>query len=84
MQEAFAACLGHAGQVYPKEKHKRVVFWKLVRRRATHNRFFENLNGSIRASLCYFLSDSEEADSEPGCQALPPPWQPDSISGFVN
>ena len=32
-------------------------FWKLLRRRATHNRFFEalkDLRGSIRASLCYF------------------------------
>ena len=31
-------------------------FWKLLRRRATHNRFFEalkDLRGSIRASLCY-------------------------------
>ena len=32
-------------------------FWKLLRRRATHNRLFEtlkDLKGSIRASLCYF------------------------------
>ncbi len=32
-------------------------FWKLLRRRATHNRFFESLSSlkrSIRASLCYF------------------------------
>ena len=32
-------------------------FWKLLRRRATHNRFFEGLSDlkrSIRASLCYF------------------------------
>src|SRR3954452_17719081 len=32
-------------------------FWKLLRRRATHNRLFEDLAGlkaSIRASLCYF------------------------------
>ena len=32
-------------------------FWKLLRRRATHNRSFESLSdlrGSIRASLCYF------------------------------
>jgi transposase len=32
-------------------------FWKLLRRRATHNRLFESLaglKGSIRASLCYF------------------------------
>ena len=32
-------------------------FWKLLRRRATHNRFFEGLSElerSIRASLCYF------------------------------
>ena len=32
-------------------------FWKLLRRRATHNRLFEslsNLKRSIRASLCYF------------------------------
>ncbi len=32
-------------------------FWKGVRRRATHNRFFEGLSDlkhSIRASLCYF------------------------------
>jgi transposase len=32
-------------------------FWKLLRRRATHNRFFESLKDlkdSIRASLCYF------------------------------
>ena len=32
-------------------------FWKLLRRRATHNRLFEalkDLRGSIRASLCYF------------------------------
>ncbi len=32
-------------------------FWKLLRRRATHNRLFESLAGlkrSIRASLCYF------------------------------
>jgi transposase len=32
-------------------------FWKLLRRRATHNRFFESLSDlkrSIRASLCYF------------------------------
>ncbi len=98
MQEAFAAHLRHVGQVYPKDKHERVVliidnapwhrgrlidealadhpnlefkrlpsyspqlnviehFWKLLRRRATHNRFFEGLSDprrSIRASLCYF------------------------------
>ena len=32
-------------------------FWKKLRRRATHNRYFESLAGlkrSIRASLCYF------------------------------
>ena len=32
-------------------------FWKLLRRRATHNRLFDtlaDLKGSIRASLCYF------------------------------
>ena len=32
-------------------------FWKLLRRRATHNRFFEGLSDlkrSIRASQCYF------------------------------
>jgi transposase len=32
-------------------------FWKLLRRRATHNRYFESLSDlkrSIRASLCYF------------------------------
>jgi transposase len=32
-------------------------FWKLLRRRATHNRLFESLAGlkrSLRASLCYF------------------------------
>ena len=32
-------------------------FWKMLRRRATHNRFFESLSDlrrSIRASLCYF------------------------------
>jgi transposase len=32
-------------------------FWKLLRRRATHNRLFDTLTDlkrSIRASLCYF------------------------------
>ena len=32
-------------------------FWKLLRRRATHNRLFDtlaDLKRSIRASLCYF------------------------------
>ena len=32
-------------------------FWKLLRRRATHNRLFEGLGDlkrSLRASLCYF------------------------------
>ncbi len=32
-------------------------FWKLLRRRATHNRLFANLAGlkrSLRASLCYY------------------------------
>ena len=32
-------------------------FWKLLRRRATHNRYFDglaDLKRSIRASLCYF------------------------------
>jgi transposase len=32
-------------------------FWKLLRRRATHNRLFEalaDLKRSIRSSLCYF------------------------------
>ena len=32
-------------------------FWRLLRRRATHNRLFESLAGlkrSLRASLCYF------------------------------
>jgi transposase len=32
-------------------------FWKLLRRRATHNRLFENLTDlkrSLRASLCYY------------------------------
>ena len=32
-------------------------FWKLLRRRATHNRLFDtvaDLRRSIRASLCYF------------------------------
>ncbi|HEY4594717.1 MAG TPA: transposase [Thermoanaerobaculia bacterium] len=31
--------------------------WKMLRRRATHNRFFDGLSDlkcSIRASLCYF------------------------------
>jgi hypothetical protein len=32
-------------------------FWKLLRRRATHNRLFDtvaDLRRSMRASLCYF------------------------------
>jgi transposase len=32
-------------------------FWKLLRRRATHNRLFDSLadlKGSLRASLCYY------------------------------
>jgi transposase len=32
-------------------------FWRLLRRRATHNRLFDNLadlKWSIRASLCYY------------------------------
>jgi len=98
MQEAFAAHLRHVGQVYPEDKHKRVVliidnapwhrgklidealaeyphpefkrlpsyspqlnvierFWRLLRRRATHNRLFASLadlKRSLRASLCYY------------------------------
>ena len=32
-------------------------FWKLIRRRATHNRFFEStqkLEGALRHSICYY------------------------------
>ncbi len=98
MQEAFAAHLRHVGQIYPRERHARVVliidnapwhrgaavtqaladnphlefyrlpsyspklnpierFWKLLRRRATHNRLFETLaelKASVRNSLRYF------------------------------
>jgi transposase len=37
-------------------------FWKLLRRRATHNRLFDtlaDLKRSIRASLCYFQTASQ-------------------------
>lgn len=98
MQEAFAAHLRHVAQMYPANRHPRVVllidnapwhrgrpidealrdhphlefqrlpsyspqlnpierFWKLLRRRATHNRLFDtlaDLKSSIRSSLCYF------------------------------
>ena len=59
-----------------------------------HNRFLEgllDLKRSIRASLCCFhpgepvlLPDGKDASSQPGRQVVPPPWQPDSSSGFVN
>ncbi len=98
MQGAFADHLRHVGQMYPPERHPRVVlvidnapwhrgqpvdaaladnrhlefyrlpsyspklnpierFWKLLRRRATHNRLFESLadlKASVRNSLRYF------------------------------
>ena len=41
-------------------------FWKLLRRRATHNRLFDSLadlKKSIRASLCYFQTVREKVKS---------------------
>ena len=61
-------------------------FWKLLRRRATHNRLFESLadlKRSLRASLCYFQTVRGRI-RRPGRQVLHPPRKPDSISGLVN
>ncbi len=61
-------------------------FWKLLRRRATHNRLFESLadlKRSIRASLCYFQTVRGRGPG-PGRQVRHPPRKPESISGPVN
>ena len=50
-------------------------FWKLLRRRATHNRFFESLKdlkGSIRASLCDFQTVKRRVRSLVARCYLPP------------
>ena len=50
-------------------------FWKLLRRRATHNRLFEttaDLKRSLRASLCYFQTVRGRVRSLiDGCYAMP-------------
>ncbi len=50
-------------------------FWKLLRRRATHNRLFEglsNLKRSLRASLCYFQMVRGRIESlDAGCYCRP-------------
>ena len=41
-------------------------FWRLLRRRATHNRLFDSLadlKKSIRASLCYFQTVRDKVKS---------------------
>jgi DDE superfamily endonuclease len=61
-------------------------FWRVLRRRATHNRLFDrlaDLKRSIRSSLCYFQT-VRGAGPEPGRQVLRPPGKPESISGIVN
>jgi len=48
----FKRLPSYSPQLNPIER-----FWKMLRRRATHNRLFDNLadlKGSIRNSLCYF------------------------------
>jgi transposase len=49
---AFKRLPSYSPQLNPIER-----FWKMLRRRATHNRLFDSLadlKGSIRNSLCYF------------------------------
>ncbi|QEL16859.1 transposase [Limnoglobus roseus] len=49
---AFYRLPSYSPQLNPVER-----FWRVLRRRATHNRLFEtasDLKGSIRNSLCYF------------------------------
>lgn len=49
---AFKRLPSYSPQLNPIER-----FWKVLRRRATHNRLFDtlaDLKSSIRASLCYF------------------------------
>ena len=48
----FKRLPSYSPQLNPIER-----FWKMLRRRATHNRLFDSLadlKGSIRNSLCYF------------------------------
>jgi transposase len=48
----FKRLPAYSPQLNPIER-----FWKMLRRRATHNRLFDSLadlKGSIRNSLCYF------------------------------
>ncbi len=48
----FKRLPSYSPQLNPIER-----FWKLLRRRATHNRLFDSLSdlkGSLRNSLCYF------------------------------
>ena len=58
-------------------------FWKLLRRRATHNRLFANLEklkGSLRASLSYYQTVKRKIRSLiAGCYA--PPEEPTKSTG---
>ena len=61
-------------------------FWRMLRRRATHNRLFDSLadlKRSLRASLCYFQTVRGRV-RRPDRQVLHPPRKPDRISGLVN
>ena len=61
-------------------------FWRMLRRRATHNRLFDalsDLKSSVRNSMHYFR-DGPEADTSSGRQELHPTRKPGRISGFVN
>lgn len=59
-------------------------FWKLLRRRATHNRLFEtvaDLKRSLRASLCYYQTVRGRIRTlVAGCYA--PPVEPTASTGF--
>ncbi|MBV8486768.1 MAG: transposase, partial [Planctomycetaceae bacterium] len=52
-----------------------VRFWKLLRRRATHNRLFDtlvDLKRSLRASLCYYQTMRDRVQSLiDGCYPQP-------------
>jgi transposase len=57
----FKRLPSYSPQLNPIER-----FWKKLRRRATHNRFFDSvadLKKSIRASLCYFQTVRDKVKS---------------------
>ena len=77
----FKRLPSYSPQLNPIER-----FWKMLRRRATHNRLFDTPGGpeAVDPQQPLLLPDISGTSSESGRPVLHPPRKPERIGGFVN